>query len=60
MHRQEIPYVFEVPTTLESLHDMIGKYASTGREASLIIQRIHASNSVRLNKRNGGKDAKLL
>lgn len=50
--RLEIPFVFEVPTTLEALHDMIGNYASTGNEASLIIQRIHSSNSVRLNKNN--------
>ena len=50
-----MPFVFEVPTTLETLHEMIGKYASTGQEASLIIQRIHASNSVRLDKRNGEK-----
>lgn len=34
---------------------MIAKYAATGNDASLIIQRIHASNSVRLNKRNGEK-----
>jgi nucleolar protein 14 len=44
--------VFEVPTTLESLHEIIAKYASTGEEASLIIQRVHASNSVRLDRRN--------
>jgi nucleolar protein 14 len=50
-----MPYVFEVPTTLEALHDMIAKYAATGKDASLIIERIHASNSVRLNKRNGEK-----
>ena len=52
LHRGEIPFVFEVPTTLDALHDMIGNYASTGREVSLIIDRIHASNSVRLNKKN--------
>lgn len=52
MLRGEIPYVFEVPTTLDALHDMIGNYASTGKEVSLIIDRIHASNSVRLNKKN--------
>lgn len=50
--RTEIPFVFEVPTTLEALHEMIQNYACTGEEASLIIERIHASNSVRLNKRN--------
>jgi nucleolar protein 14 len=44
--------VFEVPTTLEALHDMIGNYASTGQDASLIIQRIHKANSVRLNRKN--------
>jgi nucleolar protein 14 len=47
--------VFEVPTTLEALHDMIGNYASTGNDASLIIQRIYAANSVRLDRRNGEK-----
>lgn len=34
---------------------MIGNYASTGEDASLIIQRIHAANSVRLDRRNGEK-----
>ncbi|KAI2491831.1 Nop14-like family [Fragilaria crotonensis] len=53
--RGEIPFVFEVPTTLDALHDMIGNYASTGPEVSLIINRIHASNSVRLNKKNTEK-----
>jgi nucleolar protein 14 len=47
--------VFEVPTTLEALHDMIGNYATTGSDASLIIQRIYAANSVRLDRRNGEK-----
>ena len=50
-----MPYVFEVPTTLEALHSMIGKYALTGEDASLIIQRIHASNSVKLDRRNAEK-----
>lgn len=53
--RGEIPFVFEVPTTLDALHDMIGNYASTGHEVSVIIDRIHASNSVRLNKKNTEK-----
>ena len=53
--RTEIPYVFEVPTTLEALHDMIGNYAATGSDASLIIERIHKANSVRLDKRNKEK-----
>ena len=47
--------MFEVPTTLEALHDMIGTYAATGADASLIIQRIHKSNSVRLDHRNKEK-----
>lgn len=34
---------------------MIGKYASTGEDASLIIQRIHAANSVKLDRRNAEK-----
>lgn len=47
--------MFEVPTTLEALHDMISTYASTGADASLIVQRIHAANSVRLDRRNAEK-----
>lgn len=53
--RKEIPFIFEVPTTLEALHDMIGSYAATGADASLIIERIHTSNSVRLDRRNKEK-----
>mmetsp|Transcript_6817 Transcript_6817/g.19698 ORF Transcript_6817/g.19698 Transcript_6817/m.19698 type:complete len:981 (-) Transcript_6817:1779-4721(-) len=53
--RTEIPYVFEAVTTLEGLHDLIGRYASTGKDVSTIIKRIHASNSVRLDHRNGEK-----
>mmetsp|Transcript_24863 Transcript_24863/g.36768 ORF Transcript_24863/g.36768 Transcript_24863/m.36768 type:complete len:1065 (+) Transcript_24863:87-3281(+) len=53
--RTEIPYIFEVPKTLDSLHDMIGTYATTGPDASLIIQRIHAANSVKLDHRNTEK-----
>lgn len=49
--RSELPYVFEVPTTLEALHDVIGHHAKTGADASTIIQRIHTTNSVRLDKR---------
>jgi nucleolar protein 14 len=55
MDRTGIPYVFEVPTTLEALHDVIGTYASTGSDASLIIKRIHKANSVQLDKRNKEK-----
>jgi len=51
--RNEIPFVFEAITTLEGLHDLISKYASTGQDASTIITRIYASNSVRLDHRNG-------
>jgi len=54
-YRNEIPYVFEAPTTLEGLHELIAKYASTGEDASTIIHRIHKSNSVRLDHRNGEK-----
>ncbi len=50
-----MPFVFEVPTTLDALHDMIAMHASTGADASLIIQRIHATNSVRLNHKNKEK-----
>ncbi len=34
---------------------MIGSYATTGADASLIIERIHTSNSVRLDRRNKEK-----
>ena len=44
--------MLEVPTSLDALHDMIANYASTGKDASTIIQRIHKSNSVRLDRRN--------
>lgn len=47
-----MPFVFEVPTTLEALHDMIANHAATGKDASLMIKRIHATNSVRLDRRN--------
>jgi nucleolar protein 14 len=47
--------VFEVPTTLDSLHELIAKYASTGADASTILQRIYAANSVRSDHRNGEK-----
>ncbi len=50
--RASIPFVFEVPTTLDALNDLIAEYASTGVDASLIVQRIHATNSVRLNHKN--------
>ena len=50
--KDTIPFVFEVPTTLDALHDMIATHASTGADVSLIIQRIHKSNSVRLNHKN--------
>jgi nucleolar protein 14 len=52
IRRAEIPFVFEVPTTLDALHDMIASYATTGKDASLIIQRIYAANTVRLDRRN--------
>lgn len=50
-----MPYVFEVPSTLDALHDMIGMYSSTGADACLLIQRVHKSNSVRLNRTNSEK-----
>lgn len=53
--RSEIPFVFEVPTTLEALHDVLGNFAENGADISLIIQRIHKGNSVRLDKRNTDK-----
>jgi nucleolar protein 14 len=55
----EIPYVFEVPTTLESFHTLISTYATTGSDVTLIIQRIHKTNSVRLDRRNSEKMQKF-
>ena len=52
-YRTEIPYVFEAVTTLDGLHELISKYATSGKDASTIIKRIHKSNSVRLDHRNG-------
>lgn len=48
----EIPYIFEVPTTLDSLNDLIDQYAMTGSDACCIIRRIFVNNSVQLNKNN--------
>jgi len=53
--RTEIPYVFEVPTTLEALYEIIARYASTGKDVTTILQRIHRANSVRLNHKNTEK-----
>jgi nucleolar protein 14 len=53
--RNEIPFVFEAATTLDGLHEVIAKYASTGKDASMIIQRMHKANSVRLDHRNSEK-----
>jgi nucleolar protein 14 len=50
--RTTIPFVFEVPTTLEALHELIATHASTGEDASTIIERIYKVNSVRLDRRN--------
>ena len=50
-----MPFVFDVPTTLEALHDLIERYASTGNDVSVIIERIHKANSVVLNKNNREK-----
>ncbi|GKY96000.1 hypothetical protein MPSEU_000560500 [Mayamaea pseudoterrestris] len=50
--RATIPYVFEVPTTLDALHELIAAHASTGEDASTIIDRIYKVNSVRLDRRN--------
>ena len=47
--------MFEVPTTLEVLHEIIGSYAETGSDACLIIKRIHGSNSIRVDKSNKEK-----
>jgi len=52
MARTSIPFVFEVPTTIEALHDLISHHATTGVDASLIIERIHAANSVKSDRRN--------
>ena len=37
---------------MDALEDLIIKYANTGSDASTIIERIHSSNSVRLDHRN--------
>ena len=50
-----MPFIFEVPSTLDELNDVIGMHATTGDEASLVVQRIHKGNSVRLNRLNADK-----
>lgn len=50
-----MPYIFEVPTTLEALHEIIARYALTGKDATTIIERIYGANSVRLDHRNTEK-----
>ena len=40
---------------MDALHDMIANYATTGKDVSVIIQRIHKANSVRLDRRNADK-----
>lgn len=50
-----MPYVFEVPTTLESFNELIAKYANTGKDVTTIVERIHRANSVRLNHKNTEK-----
>lgn len=37
---------------MDALHDLIATHASTGEDASTIIERIHKVNSVRLDRRN--------
>jgi nucleolar protein 14 len=44
-----------VPTTLESFHTLISTYATSGGDVSLIVQRIHKTNSVRLDRHNSEK-----
>ena len=44
-----------MPTTLDALHDLIAEHAKNGKDATLVIQRIYASNSVRLDRRNTEK-----
>ncbi len=50
-----MPYVFEVPTTLEALHEMIARHASSGKDVTTMITRIYNANSVRLDHRNTEK-----
>jgi len=48
-----MPFVFDKPpTTLDALHDLIIEHCEEGGDVITLINRIHASNSVRLDKRN--------
>jgi len=53
--RNEMPFVFEVTTTLDGLHEVIARYATKGEDASTIIERMYKANSVRLDHRNKEK-----
>ena len=50
--REEMPYVFAVPSHIDELHDLIGRYCKTGADAITLIERICKTNSVRLNRKN--------
>lgn len=50
-----MPFIFEVTTTLDGLHEVIAKYATKGEDASTIIERMYKANSVRLDHRNKEK-----
>ncbi|CAJ1965900.1 unnamed protein product [Cylindrotheca closterium] len=53
--RNEMPFIFEVTTTLDGLHEVIAKYATRGEDASVIIERMYKANSVKLDHRNKEK-----
>ena len=48
-----MPFMFSAPpTTQEALEDLVGEHCKTGADVSLLLDRIHKSNCVRLDKRN--------
>ena len=50
LNRKSMPFVFTVPPNIDDLHDMIGEYCETGKDAATLIERIYVANSVRLNR----------
>ena len=50
--KASILFVFEVPTMLDARNDLIAKYPSTCANASIVIQCIPVTKSVRLNHKN--------
>jgi len=51
--QSSMPFIFTTPpTTLDALHDLIIEHCNVGSDVITLLNRIHSSNSVRLDRRN--------